>query len=149
MPYSANPDCLVSTKRVFSATPREIFMAFENPKHLAQWWGPQGFTSTFETFDFKPNGRWVFVMHGPDGANYFNESVFREIQPDTCIIVEHVVQPWFTLRVTLTSLGDQTLLNWDQEFKNPEIAESMRQLSKTANEQVLDRLQSLLAEQHA
>jgi uncharacterized protein YndB with AHSA1/START domain len=45
----------------------------------AQWWGPEGFANTFAQFEFKPGGRWVFVMHGPNGANYPNESVFREI----------------------------------------------------------------------
>jgi hypothetical protein len=84
-------------------------------------------------------------MHGPNGANYPNESVFREIQPDARIVIEHVVKPWYRLTVTLTARGDQTHLAWVQEFESPEVAARMRPLSETANEQVLDRLQSLLA----
>ena len=83
-------------------------------------------------------------MHGPNGANYPNESVFREIQPDTRIVIEHVVKPWFKLTVTLTARGDQTHLAWVQELESPEVAAKMRPLSGTANEQVLDRLQALL-----
>jgi hypothetical protein len=84
-------------------------------------------------------------MHGPNGANYPNTSVFREIQPDTRIVIEHVVKPWYRLTVTLTPQGNQTHLAWVQEFESPEVAARMRSLCETANEQVLDRLQSRLA----
>ena len=107
---------------MLSVNPREVFAAFEQPDRLAQWWGPNGFTNTFEQFEFRPGGRWVFVMHGPNGANYPNESVFREIQPDTKIVIEHVSQPRFTLTVTLTARGDKTHLAWVQEFESPEVA---------------------------
>ena len=142
---SSQSSAVVSTERVFSVPPRKLFAAFEQPDQLAQWWGPKDFTNTFEQFEFKPGGRWVFVMHGPNGASYPNESVFREIQPDTRIVIEHVVKPWYKLTVTLTSRGDQTHLAWVQEFEGPEVAAKMRPLSGTANEQVLDRLQALLA----
>ncbi|WP_437498369.1 SRPBCC domain-containing protein [Sorangium sp. So ce1099] len=145
MSRANNPSAAVSTERVLSANPRKVFAAFERPDQLAQWWGPEGFTNTFEQFEFKPGGRWVFVMHGPNGASYPNESVFREIQPDTRIVIEHVVKPWFRLTVTLSARGDQTHLAWVQEFESPEVAARMRPLSGTANEQVLDRLQALLA----
>ncbi|WP_437813682.1 SRPBCC domain-containing protein [Sorangium sp. So ce1078] len=84
----ANIPNAVSTERVLSASPRKVFAAFEQPDQLAQWWGPKDFTNTFEQFDFNPGGRWVFVMHGPNGANYPNESVFREIQPDAKIVIQ-------------------------------------------------------------
>ena len=110
MSQANNPKAAVSTERVFSASPHKVFAAFEQPDQLARWWGPKDFTNTFERFEFKPGGRWVFVMHGPNGNDYPNESVFREIQPDTKLVVEHVVQPWFRLTVTLTARGDQTHL---------------------------------------
>ena len=145
MSQANNPNAAVSTERLLSVNPRKVFAAFEQPDRLAQWWGPSGFTNTFEQFEFKPGGRWVLVMHGPNGANYPNESVFREIQPDTKIVIEHVVKPWYRLTVTLTARGDKTHLAWVQEFESPEVAAKMRRLSDTANEQNLDRLQSLLA----
>lgn len=144
MSDASNPNA-VSTERVFSAKPRTVFAAFEQPDRLARWWGPEGFTNTFEQFEFEPGGRWVFVMHGPNGVDYPNESVFREIEPDARLVIEHVVKPWYKLAVTLTARGDRTHLAWVQEFESPEVAARMRPLSRTANEQVLDRLQSLLA----
>ncbi len=139
----------VSTERVLSASTRKVFAAFEQPEQLSQWWGPMEFTITFELFEFKPGGRWVFVMHGPNGTDYANESVFGEIQPHTRIVIEHVVKPWFKLTVKLTARGNQTHLSWVQEFETPEIAAKMRPIGETANEQVLDRLQTLLASRNA
>jgi uncharacterized protein YndB with AHSA1/START domain len=141
-----NPDAALCTERVLSASPREIFAAFEHPDRLARWWGPDGFTNTFEQFEFRPGGRWVFVMHGPNGADYPNESVFREIQPDVRIVIEHVVKPWFTLTVTLTARGEQTHLAWVQEFESAEVANQLRSICEPSNEQNLDRLASVLAE---
>jgi uncharacterized protein YndB with AHSA1/START domain len=135
----------VITERVLQASPREVFAAFEQAGKIARWWGPKDFTNTFEQYEFKPGGRWVFTMHGPNGANYPNESVFREIQPDTRIVIEHIVKPWYRLTVTLAPRGEGTHLEWVQEFESPEVAAKMRPLSATANEQVLDRLEAVLA----
>lgn len=135
----------LSTGRVLSATSRRVFAAFEQPDQLAKWWGPNGFTNTFEQFEFKPGGRWVFVMHGPDGTNYPNECVFREIQPDTRIVIEHVVAPRFRLTVTLTDCAGKTCLGWVQEFETFELAARLRPICEPANEQNLDRLEALLA----
>ena len=144
MTHANEPSAVVTTERVLSANPRQIFAAFEQPNQLARWWGPKDFTNTFEQFEFRPGGRWVFVMHGPNGADYSNQCVFQEIQRDTRVVLEHVVKPWYRLTVTLSPRGDHTHLAWVQEFESPEVAEKMRPISGTANEQVLDRLEALL-----
>lgn len=149
MSREINPSAALSTERVLPARPLEVFAAFERPDRLARWWGPSGFTNTFERFEFKPGGRWVFVMHGPNGADYPNESIFREIQPGARIVIEHVVKPWYMLTVTLTARGDQTHISWAHEFESPEVAARISPLVTTSNEQVLDRLQSLLANESA
>jgi uncharacterized protein YndB with AHSA1/START domain len=149
MSQTNNPNPVVRTERVLSVCPRIVFAAFEQQERLAQWWGPNGFRNTFEQFEFTPGGRWVYVMHGPNGANYTNESVFREIKPDTKIVIWHVSEPRFTLTVTLTARGAKTHLAWVQEFESPEVAARMRPICEPANEQNLDRLQSLLASERS
>ncbi len=149
MSQANNPNAALSTERLLSASVRKVFAAFEQPDRLAQWWGPSGFTNTFEQFEFQPGGRWVFTMHGPNGANYPNVSVFREIHPATKIVIEHVVKPWYRLTVALTARGDNTHLAWVQEFESAEVAAKMRHLVDTANEQNLDRLEALLASESA
>ncbi|MBI1289785.1 polyketide cyclase [bacterium] len=131
-------------ERVLAVSPAAVFAAFERPELLAQWWGPNGFRNTFEIFEFKPEGRWIFVMHGPNGVDYPNESIIREVVPHSRIVIEHLPNPWFRLTVTLTVEGEGTHLSWDQEFESPEMAAKMRPLCSTFNEQVLDRLQALV-----
>lgn len=83
-------------------------------------------------------------MHGPNGIDYPNQSIFQEICTDARIVIEHILPPWFKLTITLTSCGDQTYLAWDQQFENEEVAEKFRPIGAIANEQNLDRLQLIL-----
>lgn len=133
------------TDRTFSFPPRKLFEAFEQADKFARWWGPKDFSNTFEKFEFKQGGRWVFAMHGPNGVNYANESVFREILTESRIVIEDISPPHFVLTVTLTARGDQTHLTWNQQFDDAEIAAKLRPIVVPANEQNLDRLQTLLA----
>lgn len=135
---------VVHNERVFDASPQSLHACFEHPGRLARWWGPKGFTNTFQEFDFRPGGRWVFVMHGPNGANHHNENIFREIEPGRRIVIEHILEPWFRLTITMTPRGEHTHLAWDQEFESPEFAARMRAFCQAANEEVLDRLQVVL-----
>ncbi len=110
-----NPKAVLGAKRLLNATAKEVFSVFEQPDRLAKWWGPNGFTNTFETFEFKPGGQWKFVMHGPPGnngepgTNYPNESVFKEIIPESRIVIEHVCQPWFPKAIKPTWTGPRSL----------------------------------------
>jgi uncharacterized protein YndB with AHSA1/START domain len=63
--------------RVFDAPRELVFALWTDPEHLAQWWGPNGFTTTTHTFDMRPGGAWRFVMHGPDGRDYQNRITMK------------------------------------------------------------------------
>lgn len=81
---STSPDVPeISASRLFDAPRDLVFDAFSSPSQLANWWGPTGFTLTTHEMTFAPGGVWRFVMHGPDGRDYENKIVFREIvRPD-------------------------------------------------------------------
>lgn len=62
--------------------PRElVWRAFTDPTQDVRWWGPNGFTTTIKQWDFRVGGEWTHTMHGPDGTDYPNHSIFREIVP--------------------------------------------------------------------
>lgn len=75
--------------REFNAPVELVFKAFTDPKHLTNWWGPDGFSITTSSFEFKAGGVWRFVMHGPDGRDYQNRVVFDEIVPNKRIAYRH------------------------------------------------------------
>lgn len=136
-------DGVFATSRLFSHTPAQIVAAFADAERLASWWGPAGFRNTFKVFEFRPEGRWSLVMHGPDGTDYPNESTFIETGPQR-VIIRHVSAPLFTLTVTLSSEQGKTLLEWQQAFDDPSLAEKLAPVIIPANEQNLDRLQAEL-----
>ncbi|MGD0103160.1 MAG: SRPBCC domain-containing protein [Rhodopila sp.] len=70
--------------------PRELaWQAMTNPRHVVQWWGPRGFTTTIQDMDLQPGGVWTYVMHGPDGTDYQNRSVFQEVVYPARLVFAH------------------------------------------------------------
>ena len=128
------------TSRDIPAPPEQVFAAFQDPQRLARWWGPAGFTNTFHLCEFKNGGRWSFVMHGPDGKNYPNESIFVGIEPARKVLVQHVSEPKFLLTVTFTPTRTGTVVSWTQAFENADVASRIEHIVVPANEQNLDRL---------
>lgn len=103
------------TSREIAAAPSTVFAAFADSSRLKIWWGPAGFTNTFETCEFKLGGKWVYVMHGANGKNYPNESTFSEIEPAKRVVIQHVSQPRYLLTVSLEPTGSGgTLVRWEQ-----------------------------------
>lgn len=133
------------TSRAFAAPPEAVFAAFSTPERLARWWGPDGFSNTFEMFEFKTGGLWRFVMHGPDGANYPNESTFVSIEPNRGVVVRHLSQPHFTLSISLEPTATGTNVTWEQAFESPEVAASIKHIVEPANEQNLNRWQAVVS----
>lgn len=79
----------IVTTRVFDAPRELVFEAWTNPKHLVQWWGPNGFTTTVRAIDVRPGGVWRFVMYGPDGVDYENRIVYDEIVKPERLVYSH------------------------------------------------------------
>lgn len=129
-----------TTSREIPAGVEQVFAAFCHPERLARWWGPAGFTNTFNVCEFKSGGRWSFVMHGPDGRNYPNESVFEEIEPPGRIVIQHVSEPKYRLTVILAPSASGTLVSWSQAFESAKAASRLEHIIVPSNEQNLDRL---------
>ena len=75
---SPNDREIVST-RVFDAPRELVFAAWTDPRHVAQWWGPNGFTSFDCEVDLRGGGIFRLQMQGPDDAVYPCKGVFREV----------------------------------------------------------------------
>ena len=111
--------------RIFGAPRELVWEAWTNPEHVVQWWGPNGFTTTIEKMDFRVGGVWKHVMHGPDGTDYPNISVFKEIVKPERIVYSHgggkqggpgvhFLSTW-----TFEALGNQTRLTMHGVFDSP------------------------------
>ncbi|MGD8348522.1 MAG: SRPBCC family protein [Gammaproteobacteria bacterium] len=133
-----------SRSRLVDAPPEAVFDAFSDPEKLARWWGPEGFSSTFEEFDLRAGGYWRFTMHGPDGTDYPNESRFLEVEADRRIVVEHLSAHHFIPTISFTPAGQSTRVGWRQVFDTVEHYDAIAEFIAGANEQNLDRLQAVV-----
>jgi uncharacterized protein YndB with AHSA1/START domain len=80
---SATADREIVISQVIDAARELVFEAFTEVRHLSRWWGPEGFTTTTQSFEFRVGGEWEFVMHGPDGTDYTEWISWTEIaQPE-------------------------------------------------------------------
>jgi len=96
-----------------------VWEAWTDPEHIAKWWGPNGFTNTITTMDIRPGGEWHLVMHGPDGTDYKNKSIFKEVIPKKKLVYQHIA-PNFTATVKFEEQGETTLLTWHMLFETAE-----------------------------
>ena len=62
-PEHATADREIVMSRVISAPRELVFEAFTQVRHLSRWWGPEGFSTTTRSFEFRVGGAWDFVMH--------------------------------------------------------------------------------------
>jgi uncharacterized protein YndB with AHSA1/START domain len=76
--------------RVFDAPRALVFKMWTDPKHLAEWWGPKGFTNPVCEVDLKPDGALRIVMRAPDGGEYPMKGVFREIVPPSRLVFTNI-----------------------------------------------------------
>src|SRR5882672_685957 len=93
---AAKNDSLVDTSdreitatRLFDAPRDLVFAMYTEQKHIEQWWGPRGFTTTTAEMKVVPSGTWRFTMHGPDGRDYKNRIVYLEVDRPNRLVYKH------------------------------------------------------------
>ena len=100
----------MTLSRIINAPRELVFEVWTNPDHIKNWWGPEGFTNTISKMDVVPGGEWEFVMHGPDGTDFKNKHIYKEIVKPEKLVLEHVSGPRFLFTATFEAQGDKTLL---------------------------------------
>lgn len=135
------------TSREFDCPRERLFDAWTDPAKLARWWGPHGFTNTFEECDVRPGGQWRFVMHGPNGVDYRNHNEFLEVEPNERIVLRHLEAPEFTVTATFEDLGGgRAKLTFRQAFDSAAVFENVKAYAADGNEQNFDRLGTVVGE---
>ena len=122
---SATADREIVISRVIGAPPEVVFEAFTQVRHLSRWWGPEGFTTTTRTYEFRVGGVWDFVMHGPDGTDYQEWISWTEITPPERIALLHGESRddpnSFESSVTFASEGEATRIEMRTVFPTKEL----------------------------
>jgi len=106
--------------RTLDAPVEVVWAAMTEPMHIAKWWGPDGFTITISKMEVRPGGEWNLTMHGPDGTDYENRIVFREVTKYKRLVLEYQTTPKHITTVEFESRGEQTLMKWHMTFESKE-----------------------------
>jgi len=87
----AQRDLVIS--RILNAPRELVFKAWTDPKHIAKWWGPKGFTAPVCKLDVRVGGAILIHMRGPDGVVYPMHGVFREIiVPERLVFISKALE---------------------------------------------------------
>lgn len=139
----------IKITRIYDAPVKTVWEAWTDPKQVAQWWGPRGFTLTTHSKDLKVGGHWSYTMHGPDGTNYPNKTLYYEVEKYSRLVYDHGAnddQPaLFRVTVNFTDLKGKTKMDMSMALATPEAAEETRKfIKKAGGDSTWDRLAEYL-----
>lgn len=142
----------LSITRVYDAPVKLVWDAWTDPKKAAKWWGPRGFTITTHSKDLRPGGHWSYIMHGPDGTDWVNKTLYHEVEEYKRLVYDHGGSddrpPLFRVTVTFEEKKGKTTMNMTMAFPSPEVAKEMKGFIKQAGGNATwDRLAEYLGDQ--
>ena len=135
------------TSLLLNAHVEKVWEVWTKPEHIKQWWGPKGFTNTIEKMLVEPGGEWIFTMHGPDGTNFPNKTIFREVVKHKKLVHEHFA-PSFIAIIEFENQGDKTLMNWYKLYETKELFELVEKHHKSSEgfKQTVEKLENYLSQ---
>ncbi len=139
---STTPDFEIVSSRIINSPRELVYRAWSEPGHLKNWWGPAGFTNTFNEFDFRVGGRWSFIMHGPDKGNYTNECEFIKIEKPSLIAWQRHSKPIFQVVATFEKVTEnKTKLVFKMLFNSVDECNKLKPFVVGKNEENFDKLE--------
>lgn len=141
---------VIEITRLLDAPRELVWECFTDPKHLAHWWGPDGFSITTHSHAARKGGMWDFIMHGPDGTDYDNLIAYTEVTKPERLVYEHRDPNGdihFHAVITLTAEGKKTRVVLRSRFPSMEARDLViRDFGAVeGGKQTLDRLGAYLA----
>lgn len=79
----------IKVTRLIHAPQALVWQAFTDVRHIHNWWGPYGFTTTTSEMHVAPGSHWRYVMHGPDGVDYVNWIRYTKVEQPALLEYDH------------------------------------------------------------
>jgi len=120
---ASTPQQSLVIKRTFDAPRDLVWQVWSDPDQAKNWWGPNGFTLPFVEMDQRPGGKWRARMVSPDGKDFWQHGVYREIVPPEktmyTFIWDSEPQHEMLITVLFAARGNKTEMTFKQEgFKS-------------------------------
>lgn len=138
--------------RTYDAPVQAVWDAWNDPVQVAKWWGPRGFTITHHSKDLRVGGHWKYTMHGPDGKDWPNKTIYHVVEPLKKLVYDHGgsedTPPLFRVTVLFSESKGQTKLEFTMAFPDAETAKNTAKFIKQAlGDSTWDRLGEYLENQ--
>lgn len=142
----------IEINRIYDAPVKAVWDAWTDPKQVAKWWGPRGFTLTTHSKDLRKGGTWVYTMHGPDGVDYPNKTVYHEVEKYSRLVYDHGGSddrpPMFQVDVHFSEIKGKTKMAMTMTLPTPEAAEETKKfIKKAGGDSTWDRLAEYLSKE--
>lgn len=141
----------IQITRIYDAPVALVWDAWTDPEQVAKWWGPRGFTITTHSKDQRPGGHWSYTMHGPDGTNYENKTIYFEVEDQAKLVYDHggndqLGRPaLFRVTVLFAEVDGKTKMEMTLALPTAEAAKETRTFIKRAGgDSTWDRLAEYL-----
>ena len=72
----------INVVREFDAPIEKVWRAWTERDLLDQWWAPKPWKANTISLDFRPGGRWLYYMEGPDGTRHYCKVDYKTIVPN-------------------------------------------------------------------
>ena len=107
----------LTLRRIFHASPKEVFQAFVSAEALKEWWSCEGYITVEAHADVRVGGRYSIVMRSQTGSEtVYVHGLYQDISPPTKIVFTHVFESRSSGAFAGVGLADhQTLVT--VEFK--------------------------------
>ena len=155
----AAPERTLVTSRIFDAPRELVYRAWTDPKQLAKWFPPEGFSSPRCEVDPRPGGLFRVDMKAPDGPPlegkvFPGPGVFREVVPNERLVftMEPEIEPGQSMPMVLMTVrfedhaGRKTKLTIEQTLPTVADFETMaKQGMKQGINESLGKLAGVLS----
>ncbi|GHD06708.1 activator of HSP90 ATPase [Streptomyces violarus] len=74
-------DLRLHLQRALDGSRADVFRELTEPRELARWWGPDGFTVPSVESDLRPGGAYRIAMQPPEGELFYLVGEFIEVEP--------------------------------------------------------------------
>lgn len=137
--------------RQFDAPRKLVFETWAKPEHIARWFGPLPYYVKVDAMDFRPGGRWRFLMCDPEGkvqTPFGGE--YREIVAPERIVMTDAFEapgsPVMVWTVTFTESAGKTTLSVHVAFDSEAVRDEYLKMGmKEGLTQTLDQIDGVLA----
>lgn len=154
-PQAVQSDVRLVLTRLLDAPRDLVWEVWTSPQHIAQWWGPEGFTVQEPQIDLRVGGAFSILLTAPDGSSHPARGTFVEIADGEKFVIEGAegaqdgcgagLPPGARLTVRFTDVHGKTKLTIDTEFPSPDaqsaaLTDGYRQGWETSFDRIAARL---------